>query len=287
MPQTSTSPPGISGSFLRRLIALWQQYVRSLRHWYEQSCWWHRLPSLLWRATCGRWLFAKAALSRHEADAEISAMRFVRAHTSIPVPHVWGCIRLPWARHDDCHIIMNRAAGVNLDSIWRKLDESARDRVVDQLKPFVDEMRRIPSPHGSAICAVNGSSVVDHRLPYRQRGPFADEQAFNRILRYFEPLHLLPPDIVAAHALSHPIVLTHGDLMPRNIMVDPSTLKITAVVDWGCAGWFPAWWEYRKSVWTAYSALEKRSWVPRLSRFMTIYPMETEADDYLVRQFPP
>ncbi|KZV60893.1 hypothetical protein PENSPDRAFT_740129 [Peniophora sp. CONT] len=275
------------GGVLDRIIAPVRRRIRRLRTWFKNWYWRYRIPALLWRATCGRWLFAKVALSRDEADIEISAMRFVRARTKVPVPYVWGCIRLPWAEDDECYIIMNRVAGVDLDSIWERLDNSAQDRVVDQLAPFLEEMRRLSSPYGSNICAVNGKAVVDHRLPYRYRGPYSDEQAFNHILRYFEPLSLLPPDIVAVHAISHAIVLTHGDIMPRNIMVDPATLNVTALVDWGCAGWFPTWWEYRKAQWTAHSELEEESWIPRLSRFMPTFPVEKETDDYLIRRFPP
>lgn len=36
-------------------------------------------------------------------------------------------------------------------------------------------------------------------------------------------------------------VLTHGDLSPRNIMVDGS--KVTGIVDWDNAGFYPEWAE--------------------------------------------
>ncbi|KAG7088441.1 hypothetical protein E1B28_012433 [Marasmius oreades] len=35
---------------------------------------------------------------------------------------------------------------------------------------------------------------------------------------------------------------THGDLLPQNILVDGS--KITAIIDWETAGYYPAFWEY-------------------------------------------
>jgi len=33
----------------------------------------------------------------------------------------------------------------------------------------------------------------------------------------------------------------HGDLHHRNILIDPSTGKITGIIDWECAG-FRSWW---------------------------------------------
>lgn len=38
------------------------------------------------------------------------------------------------------------------------------------------------------------------------------------------------------------IQFAHGDLLPKNIMVDGST--ITGIIDWGHAGYYPSFWEY-------------------------------------------
>ncbi|KAF9234081.1 hypothetical protein BU15DRAFT_53061, partial [Melanogaster broomeanus] len=38
------------------------------------------------------------------------------------------------------------------------------------------------------------------------------------------------------------VYLTHGDLLPRNILVDGS--RITAIIDWETAGFYPEFWEY-------------------------------------------
>ncbi|KAF2728597.1 hypothetical protein EJ04DRAFT_91550 [Polyplosphaeria fusca] len=37
----------------------------------------------------------------------------------------------------------------------------------------------------------------------------------------------------------HPIVLTHGDLIPSNILIDPKTWRIKGLVDWAEAEWLP------------------------------------------------
>lgn len=45
-----------------------------------------------------------------------------------------------------------------------------------------------------------------------------------------------------------PIVFTHNDFVPPNILLssgpDP---KVAAIIDWGQAGWYPAYWEYCKA----------------------------------------
>ncbi|KAI0032374.1 hypothetical protein K488DRAFT_33700, partial [Vararia minispora EC-137] len=41
------------------------------------------------------------------------------------------------------------------------------------------------------------------------------------------------------------ICFTHGDLVPKNIMVDPSDgYRITGILDWENAGFYPSFWEY-------------------------------------------
>lgn len=38
-------------------------------------------------------------------------------------------------------------------------------------------------------------------------------------------------------------VFTHADIAPRNIMVDDQN-KVTGILDWEFAGWYPDYWEY-------------------------------------------
>ena len=45
-----------------------------------------------------------------------------------------------------------------------------------------------------------------------------------------------------------PIVFTHDDLVPPNILLSAgSNPKVAAIIDWGQAGWYPAYWEYCKA----------------------------------------
>lgn len=44
------------------------------------------------------------------------------------------------------------------------------------------------------------------------------------------------------------VYFTHGDLTPLNIMVSgpPGFCRVTAVIDWEQAGWYPEYWEHCK-----------------------------------------
>lgn len=45
-----------------------------------------------------------------------------------------------------------------------------------------------------------------------------------------------------------PVVFTHADLVPPNILLSPGPNPVVAaVLDWGQAGWYPAYWEYCKA----------------------------------------
>ncbi|KZV65895.1 kinase-like protein [Peniophora sp. CONT] len=262
---------------LRRLFERWlKPWITATKH----SC--DGIISRLWKATFGRRLWAKFIGSHSLAHSEIAAMRFVREHTNIPVPRSWGLWRWPWSRRR--YIIMDRVPGVELAIIWDHLDDAGRDHIVQQLATYVTQLRELSSPHGLTICSINGGPVADPRLPPAHGGPFPDEQDFNAALRCFRPLESLPSKCASAHLQVHPVVFTHGDIAPRNIMVDPESLRISALLDWGCAGWLPAHWEYRKALWMSWGPL-KKTWNPRVAHFIPAYPLEADADEHLVELF--
>lgn len=57
-------------------------------------------------------------------------------------------------------------------------------------------------------------------------------------------------------------VFTHGDIAPRNIMVDENG-NITGIIDWEWAGWYPDYWEYaqimRPAFWEDWSVWMERT----------------------------
>ena len=56
-------------------------------------------------------------------------------------------------------------------------------------------------------------------------------------------------------------VFTHGDLCPRNILVNES-LRITGIVDWEAAGWYPEYWEYI-NMWKPSGDTDWQEWMDR------------------------
>ncbi|KAF4610644.1 hypothetical protein D9613_007160 [Agrocybe pediades] len=99
-----------------------------------------------------------------------------------------------------------------------------------------------------------------NRIDESEFGPFPDTTAFHKFL-----LERIPPRLPLreTYALAHigrppePTVFTHGDLHLRNILIQrhPSvvssgantTVRVSGIIDWTCAGWYPSYWEHGKA----------------------------------------
>ena len=69
--------------------------------------------------------------------------------------------------------------------------------------------------------------------------------------------HGVPDDV--------PVVFTHADLTPSNIIVSSSASQprtFLAIVDWHQSGWYPAYWEACKSISNADPESERGQGLP-------------------------
>jgi hypothetical protein len=75
-----------------------------------------------------------------------------------------------------------------------------------------------------------------------------------------------------------PIVLTHGDLRPANIIVTAaSPARVVAIIDWEQAGWYPDYWEYCKAMFTTSYDGEWRGYI---DQFLAPHAAPLEAFDF-------
>lgn len=178
---------------------------------------------------------------------------------------------------------MDRVDGVLLDDVIVHCTQEHRESYFRQVTDLLAELRSIKSPFGSKICSASGSQVMlRDTFGCKPHGPFSSEKEFNEAICMPHHLSLTPSTL--CHDVTHPIVFTHGDLAPYNIMVKDG--KITAIIDWETAGWFPASWEYiqtHHSNWEG-RGLESRnvfrSYIPQM---MSSYPRELEANNKYVK----
>ena len=179
------------------------------------------------------------------------AMRLVKQHTSVPVPKIlW-----PFSRNYEPgkgHIGMTFVRGFTLESKWDGLDESNKERICLEIWTMIAQWRRIPCPPHLAHlyqCLADGSPATTDPLLKDDEDPprplYTDEAVRVRIhqryfryngQRYADSLPSMLPH-------SEVSVFTHGDVAPRNIMVDKSC-RITGFIDWELAGWYLEYWEY-------------------------------------------
>ncbi|KAL0935974.1 uncharacterized protein CTRU02_208189 [Colletotrichum truncatum] len=174
---------------------------------------------------------------------EADALR-VAAEAKLPVPHIHGTETTPDGKK---HIYMNYIEGDLLSDVWPGLSIDSKNDIAQQLRAILVTMRSIPPPK-DYIGDCSQSQIRDTRSMFTYTAPpCGNEKEFNDYLT--DALFPLTPPAIRnafSHRLqtNHRIVLTHGDLTPRNTIVRDG--KIAGIIDWEDAGWYPEYWEYVK-----------------------------------------
>ncbi|KAJ5049224.1 hypothetical protein NUH16_007741 [Penicillium rubens] len=181
-----------------------------------------------------------------QCRAEAHALDMVEKFTQIPAPRPIDVLQTP----DASYLLMTRVPGRPIGHILHAMTDEQMENVVFDLKRYIAQMRAIPNQVSKfQICNSAGGGILDWRIPDSQSGNlrFQTEADFHNFLT-----RGMTDDTrgsaAKSHALSHAIVFTHGDLNPRNILAENG--KITGIVDWENAGFFPEYWEYTKMHYT-------------------------------------
>ncbi|EAQ87712.1 hypothetical protein CHGG_04331 [Chaetomium globosum CBS 148.51] len=183
-----------------------------------------------------------------------NSTRSPRLHheTSIPAPTPLDL--LP-DEEDNAYLLMTRLPGHPLWRCQELFSDADCDAIVAQLQDYVGQLRALPRTGAAAtnrhmlICNTLGGACREHRIREAAPvGPFADEAAFSRCLR-------LGDDPARR---GHGVVFTHADLSPRNVLVERFVRwdgrpgwRVTGIVDWETAGYYPEYWDYTKAVFGA------------------------------------
>jgi aminoglycoside phosphotransferase len=225
-------------------------------------------------------IVVKSGPSVHLTEA--ATISFIAANTSIPVPRIYCA----FVHDNECYIVMERIKGIPIAHALATATDEARDRLFQQLRSMIKELRALPS-HGTHVESCVGGSLRDSRIP-RSRprfGPFDSVHEFHRWLR--EDLRLEEvtnqPESQRSEDLKNMInaqggpwpgtVFTHGDLNPFNILVRGD--QVVGIIDWEFAGWYPTYWEYT-SAWCG--NVVRPSWQDMLPRFLDAFPEELKME---------
>lgn len=150
----------------------------------------------------------------------------------------------------DLQLVMERIRGETLMNCWNRLGWFASLNLAFQLRGFIRKMRGLISSTAGAIHSGDYHSIwIDDsfRLPLHANSA-AVAGFFNFWGNYTPPpLPNGQPQAIkdvqlCKFSVDEPLVFTHQDLAPRNLMIDAHS-KLW-IIDWGCAGWYPMFLEY-------------------------------------------
>jgi aminoglycoside phosphotransferase (APT) family kinase protein len=137
---------------------------------------------------------------------------FIRDKTNIPVPVLYCCFE----DDDAVYLIMENVEGISMT----ELGDGQRATVQEELEQHLQTMRNLRS---SKIGGPSGIML----LPYRAT------------------LHSFRDLWNPGKSDSEEYVFCHNDISQYNVVVDPNTMKIKAILDWEYAGFYPEWFERR------------------------------------------
>ena len=202
-----------------------------------------------------------AKLGRNINLHEVDNMNFVRKHTSIPVPEVFDEYDTPDGRH--C-IIMSHLPGTPLQEAWPNMPDESKNSIVEQLIRYIHELRQLK---GESVSSASGSPTFIPLFGSPVDKVLHSPSEFHNLLTS-SVAHTIPKFYVALIRSrfddNSRLVFTHADLVDRNILVQEG--RITGILDWGWAGFYPEHWEF--------------------VQFMTNSAWTMECGDRVIKEFP-
>lgn len=144
---------------------------------------------------------------------EAASMKFVKENSAIPVPTLHCCFE----DDDAVYLVMEYIDGDDMSS----LTEAQKTIVQKELEEHVQTMHKL---HSCIIGGPSGLVVPPHRVTLKSLN---DDWSSLRPSKTEE------------------FSFCHNDLSQHNVVVDPVTLKINAILDWEYAGFYPEFFEGR------------------------------------------
>ncbi|KAG2745397.1 hypothetical protein P692DRAFT_20858560 [Suillus brevipes Sb2] len=209
---------------------------------------------------------------------EADALRFAKTLRDIHVPHYIDSA----SGQDGGYLVTTWVEGDCVCDVWNDLTASDKERLAHDLRHQLGSMRRQTRTYEPrTICDASGGPVEDPRIPWvAQENPrtFPSSQAFAAevwvgldLPRNRDTLQPLIRPVIERDGV--PIVFSHGDLLPRN-MIFPGGLnhwrsggERICIIDWEYAGWMPNYWDALKATWTQWEP--ETEW---LQMMRTVFP---------------
>ena len=182
---------------------------------------------------------AKIGLSIDRQEAE--NLRFIHKHTTIPVPEVFDSYDTDDGGH--C-IVMARVPGITLQQAVPDLSDESKSRILTELIGYIRQLRRL---QGASVSSASGSPTGMNIFGSHLKEVLTSPSQFHDFITskvYPE----IPKDYVSYLRSrlddNSCLLFTHGDLVAQNIFIENG--KISGIIGWGWAGYYPEHWEFVK-----------------------------------------
>ena len=194
-------------------------------------------------------LSSKYLAKSYHKDNVADAMRSVEfaSQLGIRVPRIHRIIKV----NESIFCIMDRIPGEPLDTLWPKLGWLASLQVAFKLRRFVCRLRSVTSASsGSHTTGTCRSYFLDDLFGLPSHASLHQVNAFLNFWANFVNFRQEIKKTQAEHSVcpkpifssNRPLVFTHHDLAPRNIILDNE--GHLWLIDWDLAGFYPRCFEY-------------------------------------------
>lgn len=185
-----------------------------------------------------------------QSESEAIAVQLVEKHTSILVPAVRRFI--PGCYEGENYLVMEYIPGRLLKDCWSELSLWRNLVITWTLRRYVRQLRTVPFwPYGqdSRPGPVGAEPQCCELAPgeiftLQGAGPFATYAEFTAWWDHklaVSQREERAPLSVPSFDDTMPLVLTQFDLARRNLILDDANRLW--VIDWGCSGFYPKWFE--------------------------------------------
>lgn len=222
----------------------------------------------------------------HCESTEYQALKLIERQTSIPAYKVIGVYNRPEGKVVEYEGI----PGKTLESCWTELNQEKKRRIISDLAKFVDQLRAMTPPSRAVVGDSTLGAALDTRFGPGKVGPFYSIDAFHDFMRRGHCPDEFRGDHVEKvhnekHKGSNPYVLkfTHANLVPSNILVNEAG-RISALIGWGSAGWYPEYWEYVQMCSNTQSS-HMEGWLHMMKSVITKYDDESDCDQAIRMRF--
>ncbi|KAI0320075.1 kinase-like protein [Amylostereum chailletii] len=178
-------------------------------------------------------------------------------------------------------------AGPIVCMFLQRLPGETLEDVRDLLNSMLQELRKIELPSGAPLGSLSERHICkDARRHIRiSTTPIFDEHGFNYFLVHSgtpRASQAFKTWVASMLQTDHRIVLTHGDLNPRNIItwLDASGAWQLGLVDWEMGGFYPEYWEMLKATSTR-QATDTSDWWEYLPECILGYDQDVTTDRFL------